>query len=124
MSAEPRAQVLKALEMAHSAPRCGARCRRNGGAPCRGPAIKGKARCRMHGGRSTGPSVEGRQKLAAMRWKHGHRTQAAIEARSKATQLVKSIAGLAEHADARSGANQLHETSGGRIPSRNATKEN
>jgi hypothetical protein len=91
MSAEPRAQVLKALDMAHSAPRCGARCRRNGGAPCRGPAIKGKARCRMHGGRSTGPSVEGRQKLAAMCWKHGHRSKAATEARAMAVAVRREL---------------------------------
>ena len=30
------------------APRCGAKTRRN--SACRSPAIKGKARCRMHGG--------------------------------------------------------------------------
>jgi hypothetical protein len=30
--------------------RCGARCRRTG-APCRNLAVKGSARCRMHGGR-------------------------------------------------------------------------
>jgi glucans biosynthesis protein len=35
------------------APRCGARTR--GGCPCRAPAIRDKLRCRMHGGRSTGP---------------------------------------------------------------------
>ncbi|MEQ1754699.1 MAG: HGGxSTG domain-containing protein [Micropepsaceae bacterium] len=91
MSGEPHAQVLKALEMAHSAPRCGARCRRNGGAPCRGPAIKGKTRCRMHGGRSSGPSVEGCQKLAAMRWMHGHRSRKMIEARSSAIAVTWGI---------------------------------
>ncbi|MEX2453669.1 MAG: HGGxSTG domain-containing protein [Rhodospirillaceae bacterium] len=31
-----------------AAPRCGARTRR--GAPCRSPAVRGRARCRMHGG--------------------------------------------------------------------------
>jgi hypothetical protein len=53
-----------------SAPRCGARTR--AGVPCRGPAIKGKARCRMHGGRSTGPRTpEGRERSRRARWKHG-----------------------------------------------------
>lgn len=33
-----------------SAPRCGARTKSNNGKPCRCPAIKGKARCRVHGG--------------------------------------------------------------------------
>ena len=95
MSGEPHAQVRKALELAHAAPRCGARCRRNGGAPCRGPAIRGKARCRMHGGRSTGPSVDGRRKLAAMRWKHGHRSGDVIKARSKASSATNLLRDLA-----------------------------
>lgn len=34
----------------NSAPRCGARTKGNNGNPCRCPAIKGKTRCRVHGG--------------------------------------------------------------------------
>lgn len=33
-----------------SAPRCGARTKSNNGQPCRCPAVRGKARCRVHGG--------------------------------------------------------------------------
>jgi hypothetical protein len=33
-----------------SAPRCGAKTKHNNGSPCRCPAIRGKARCRIHGG--------------------------------------------------------------------------
>jgi len=52
------------------APRCGARTR--AGCPCRAPAIHGKLRCRMHGGRSTGPcTAEGRARVAAARTTHG-----------------------------------------------------
>jgi hypothetical protein len=52
------------------APRCGARTR--AGCPCRSPAISGKQRCRMHGGRSTGPrTAEGRARIAAARTTHG-----------------------------------------------------
>lgn len=36
----------------HCAPRCGAKTR--SGNPCKSPAIHGKARCRMHGGKSKG----------------------------------------------------------------------
>lgn len=36
----------------HAAPRCGARTR--GGSPCQAPAIAGKSRCRMHGGKGSG----------------------------------------------------------------------
>jgi hypothetical protein len=53
------------------APRCGARTR--AGCPCRAPAIRGKLRCRMHGGRSTGPRTEeGLARLRASRTIHGH----------------------------------------------------
>ena len=34
----------------NTAPRCGARTKNNNGQPCRCPAIKGKSRCRVHGG--------------------------------------------------------------------------
>ena len=52
-------------------PRCGARTR--AGCPCRAPAISGKLRCRMHGGRSTGPRTpEGRARIAAAHTTHGH----------------------------------------------------
>ncbi len=54
----------------HLAPRCGARTR--AGCPCRAPAIHGKLRCRMHGGRSTGPRTpEGRDRVRAARTVHG-----------------------------------------------------
>lgn len=33
-----------------NAPRCGAKTKRNDGAPCRSPAVRGKNRCRIHGG--------------------------------------------------------------------------
>jgi hypothetical protein len=33
-------------------PKCGARTR--SGAPCKGPAVRGKKRCRMHGGTNPG----------------------------------------------------------------------
>jgi hypothetical protein len=48
----------------NAAPRCGARTRR--GTACQCPAIRGKWRCRLHGGRSTGPkTLEGLQRLRA-----------------------------------------------------------
>ncbi len=49
-------------------PRCGARTRK--GEPCKAPVVwargeKPRARCRMHGGLSTGPrTVEGRERIA------------------------------------------------------------
>lgn len=47
-----------------SAPRCGARTR--AGHPCRSPAVKGNARCRMHGGSGSGAPRGNRNAL-----KHG-----------------------------------------------------
>jgi len=47
-----------------NAPRCGARTR--SGEPCRSPAIRGRARCRMHGGRGSGAPRGNRNA-----WKHG-----------------------------------------------------
>src|SRR6185312_90995 len=60
------------------APRCGAHTRQ--GCPCRGPAMR-NGRCRMHGGKSTGPrTAEGLARLrAAARARHGG--QAGAEAR-------------------------------------------
>lgn len=57
----------------NAAPRCGAKTR--AGCPCRAPAMK-NGRCRMHGGVSTGPSAEGRARIAAARTIHGRRTAA------------------------------------------------
>ena len=52
-------------------PRCGAKTRI--GCPSRAPAMK-NGRCRIHGGASTGPSADGRARIAAARTTHGGRT--------------------------------------------------
>src|SRR5690349_19011622 len=53
-----------------TAPRCGAKTRR--GTPCQCAALRGKRRCRLHGGRSTGPrTLEGLARLRAVNTKHG-----------------------------------------------------
>ena len=45
-------------------PKCGARTRAGGS--CKAPVVRGKARCRMHGGLSTGPrTVEGKARAVA-----------------------------------------------------------
>ena len=60
--------------------RCGAKTR--AGMPCKRAAMKGKNRCRLHGGKSTGPrTVEGRERIAALRTTHGRLTK---EKRSEA----------------------------------------
>lgn len=62
-----------------NAPRCGARTRR--GAPCRQPAMA-NGRCRMHGGKSTGPrSADGVERLRTAHTRHGAYGKEAREVR-------------------------------------------
>jgi hypothetical protein len=57
---------------------CGARSKQNDHRPCRQPAIRNKKRCRLHGGLSTGPkTVEGRNRCAEVKFKHGMYAKAA-----------------------------------------------
>src|SRR4051794_11778492 len=72
----------------HSALRCGARTRR--GTPCQEPALRGRRRCRLHGGWSTGPKTpEGRARAALARWRHGRRSKQAVEERKAATATMR-----------------------------------
>ena len=62
--------------------RCCARTRR--GTACQKPQLRGKQRCRFHGGLSTGPrTVDGRARIAAAHWKHGRRPKEFVQARAK-----------------------------------------
>ena len=50
---------------------------------CRNPAIKGKTKCKHHGGRSTGSkTLEGKARQIAANTKHGNETRAIREERS------------------------------------------
>ena len=50
---------------------------------CQAPAIKGKAVCRFHGGKSTGPKTKaGRARIAAAHTVHGRETRAIRAERS------------------------------------------
>ena len=65
--------------------RCGVRTRR--GTACLRPALKGKTRCQLHGGRSTGPKTEdGIARLTAARTTHGKYTK---EKRAKAKRFAE-----------------------------------
>jgi len=53
--------------------RCGAKTRQ--GTKCLAPAVRSSSRCRMHGGMSCGPtSIEGKQRIAAAKFKSGKYT--------------------------------------------------
>jgi hypothetical protein len=65
----------RALGFADACTRCGARTRR--GTPCRGPAVRNRRRCRMHGGTAPGAPPGPKHGM----FKHGLRSAAAIERR-------------------------------------------
>ena len=49
------------------------------GTLCQNPAIKGRARCKLHGGLSTGPRTpEGKAGVAAAHTNHGRRSKAHV----------------------------------------------
>ena len=70
--------------------RCGAKTRR--GTACRRPASKRNGRCRLHGGRSTGPkSAEGRAKIAAANTTTGQHAKAKIAKRKEDAKVAKEL---------------------------------
>ena len=75
------------LRGAFAAPRCGA-TRRNGGA-CLSPAMP-NGRCRMHGGKSTGPRTpEGLARSSVSNLRHGRYSAAAVAERREARRVLR-----------------------------------
>lgn len=81
MAAEPRART-RAMQLS---PRCGARTRP--GWPCRAPAVRGKARCRMHGGAAGAGAPRGSRNA----FRHGWFTAAAKAERRAIAVLVAEV---------------------------------
>jgi len=70
--------------------RCCAKTRK--GTACQKPPIKGKTRCRLHGGLSTGPrTVEGKARIVAAHWKHERRSRAFTEARKQIWADLRAV---------------------------------
>ena len=81
------------LPLAQSCPRCGAKNR--AGNPCQSPAMRGKARCRLHGGASTGPrTIEGLARIRAARTIHGNYSAAAAETRAQMREILQELRAL------------------------------
>jgi hypothetical protein len=78
----------KLVHLAHlsQAPRCAARTR--AGTPCQSPAIRGRRRCRLHGGLSPG-APKGSQNG---NYKNGNWTAEALEERRWLRSLVRDFA--------------------------------
>ena len=71
-------------------PRCEARTRK--GSSCQKPPLKGKSRCRLHGGLSTGPKTpEGKARIAAAHWKHGRRSKAFTETQKQIWADLRAV---------------------------------
>ncbi len=78
----------------NNAPRCDARTKHNNGLPCRSPAVRGKRRCRIHGGAKGSGAPKGNTNAI----KHGCTTseiktfkKAVKTALCKADQLQKEL---------------------------------
>ena len=81
----------------HPMQRCGARTR--SGTPCQNWPVRGRRRCRLHGGMSTGPkTLEGRARVSAANYRHGRRTKEAEENRRRWRKLHKAIRHLGDGA--------------------------
>jgi hypothetical protein len=73
----------------HASPRCGARARTRDWQPCRNPAVKGKRRCRMHGGKNEGGKIGNQNAL-----KHGRYRQAVLRERREIRNFMKWCDGV------------------------------
>ena len=70
--------------------RCLAKTRQR--TPCQNPAIEGRSRCKLHGGKSTGPRTpEGKARSIAAHTKHGRRSRAYIEKGKAIRKELKQI---------------------------------
>ena len=65
-----------------NSPRCGAKTRK--GTPCLAPAVKGKKRCRMHGGAKGSGAPMGNQNAL----KHGMYTKESLEFQKHVRELL------------------------------------
>jgi hypothetical protein len=74
---------------AHARSKCGAK--RRDGNPCQN-APMANGRCRMHGGKSTGPRTpEGLERSRKANWKHGLASKEAETARRQARAALQSL---------------------------------
>jgi len=68
--------------------RCGAKTRR--GTACQAPAMP-NGRCRLHGGRSTGPrTAGGLERCRTVNWKHGWYCKQSRDERQRVRELLRS----------------------------------
>ncbi len=73
------------MQKAHDAPRCGAKTRR--GTPCQSPMVRGRKRCRMHGGAYGSGAPQGNKNA----WKHGLRSKEYLEEKRRGREIVRRL---------------------------------
>ena len=99
MSNEPDVPGWQAaLDKAGLGPRCGAKTRKGCESRCTQPAMP-NGRCRLHGGKSTGPrTASGLERSRRANWKHGYYSAQAkaqrAAARASRRKLQELIAEL------------------------------
>ena len=72
--------------------RCGARTRR--GTACLKPALKGKTRCQLHGGKATGArTTAGRQRLSDAQLRHGKYTKTELAKAKHRAEIGRRVRG-------------------------------
>jgi hypothetical protein len=81
-----QADIERRLANMAKAPRCGAKTR--AGHPCRQAAVRGRARCRMHGGAKGSGGPRGNRNG---NFKHGLWTRESLEMRKRTRVKVREI---------------------------------
>jgi len=72
--------------------RCGAKTRR--GTACLKPALKGKTRCQLHGGKASGArTIAGLQRLSDAQLRHGKYTKDKLAAQRHAAEVGRRVMG-------------------------------
>jgi hypothetical protein len=92
MSDEPHVPGWRAaLTNAEAGTRCGAKSRSSGRKPCQQPAMP-NGRCRLHGGKSTGPrTATGLESSSRANWKHGYYSAQAKAHRAAARASMREL---------------------------------
>jgi len=81
-----QADVERRLANMAKAPRCGARTR--AGHPCRQAAVKGRAKCRMHGGAKGSGGPRGKRNG---NYRHGLWTREGVQMRKNMSAKIREI---------------------------------
>ena len=84
-------KLIKLEGLNQTVPRCQALSKRSQ-EQCRKAALRGKEKCRMHGGASTGAvTAEGRKRCAKAKFVHGWETRPIRKARAEKFREMKKL---------------------------------